>query len=236
MKILILLIFLSQTPALDISGSLSVDEYQLVELTATGPKIDSCVFDILYAPDITYLVSQSNGNEKGTKIIFTGPCGDYRVSCTAYADGKMQQKIALVTIKKGSKPPDPKPIDPPKPVEPPKEYALRVLMIYESEDLSKYPPEQVNALRSQSLRKYLNSVCLVVDRVPEWRIFDKDTNMENESKAWQDLMNKPFTTLPWIIINNGVEEFEGPLPLTAQEIAALVKKYVPVKRRASWVK
>ena len=217
---------------------MNVDAYQLVELTAVGPPIESCVWDCLYAPNITYLVSKTLGDSKGTRLIFTGPVGDYRVNCTAYAAGRMMQSIVIVTIKGTTPPPQPEPSPPdpappdPGPVTPPIDATpgLRVLVIYESADLPKMPPKQTNILYSQSFRSYLDQVCVKVGNQTEWRIWDKDTNVSNESQVWRNLFNRPRGAIPWIVINNGTTSYEGPLPLTVEETQNLVKKYEPVQR------
>lgn len=102
---------------------------------------------------------------------------------------------------------------------------FRVLIIYESSELSKYAPSQIEAMRAQSVRKYLDDHCVKVDGLPEWRVWDKDTDTSGASVLWQTAMKRPYQSLPWVIISNGKTGFEGPLPKTPDEFLSLLQKY-----------
>lgn len=121
------------------------------------------------------------------------------------------------------KPPEPKPPDP-KPPTPVKEF--RVLIVVESADLTKLPAKQQLILGSKRVADYLNEKCVKVGNHPEWRIFDKDRNMKNESDVWRKAMELPRNSVPWIVIGNGVDEgHAGPLPATVDDTLLLLKKY-----------
>ena len=109
---------------------------------------------------------------------------------------------------------------------------LRVLIIYESDDLSKYPPEQTSILYDGSFRKYLDSVTVLGSdgKTHEWRCWDKDISLHDVADLWKNAMSRPHPNLPWIVISNGATGFEGPLPLNTAETIELVQRYVPEKR------
>lgn len=130
----------------------------------------------------------------------------------------------------GPLPPDPgpKPPDPPDPKPSPvpiPELGFRALFIYESGDLEKYPNKAV--LTSQEIRQYLNAKCATGPdgKTPERRFWDKDTDVSGESKLWQVAMQRPRTSLPWLIISNGRTGYEGPVPANIAKTLELLKKY-----------
>jgi len=60
-------------------------------------------------------------------------------------------------------------------------------------------------------------------RIVEWRrvggtrrMWDKDVSTKNVSKIWQDAMALPRTSLPWVVISNGISGYSGPLPATVR--------------------
>jgi hypothetical protein len=120
-------------------------------------------------------------------------------------------------------PPAPPP-GPPAPIPVP---GLRVMIVYESDDLSKYPPAQTAVLYDQSLRVYLDSVTVVGQdgRTHEYRIWDKDVILTNEEQLWKDAMARSHPQLPWLLVSNGVTGYEGPLPAKTADTIALIKKY-----------
>lgn len=122
--------------------------------------------------------------------------------------------------------PDPKPdpVDPAAPIPVP---GLRVLVVYESADIPRMPAAQSAILFSAKVREYLNAACVVGadGRTREWRMWDKDTATDGEAKLWQDAMKRPRGTVPTVLISNGKSGYEGPLPATADEFLALLRKY-----------
>jgi hypothetical protein len=227
---------------LTIEGSKEVEEHRLVVLTLKGIKSDGTIWETLYVPNIAYLVSQEYDNDK---LIFTGKPGNYRVSAYVSSNNKIYQAVTIVTIGKSTepKPPEPEP-KPPEP-EPPKpkptplidpspipDPGLRVLIVYESQDVAKYPYDQVVAMNSQKLRNHMTSVCVKDNQHSAWRIYDQDTNIANDTQQFQKMMALPRQNLPWIIISNGTTGYQGPLPPTTDEIIKLINKYeIPPKAR-----
>jgi hypothetical protein len=121
--------------------------------------------------------------------------------------------------------PQPDPDDPPAPI--PGD-SNRVLIIYESSELSKYSPEQSTIFAAAKIREYLNRTCSKGPdgKTPEYRIWDKDVDTGNVSKVWQDAVKMPRASLPWIIVSNGTTGFSGPLPGTVDETITLLKKHL----------
>lgn len=124
------------------------------------------------------------------------------------------------------------PVPPTPPTPPPSPAPIpaagnRVLIIYESADLSKYPATQYGIIMSQEVRAYLNSKCVAGadGKTKEWRMWDKDTDTTYESQIWKDAIKTKTTTLPWIIISTGTTGFSGPLPADRAATLALLRQY-----------
>lgn len=143
-----------------------------------------------------------------------------------------------VKVGLGPKPPpgpDVKPIDPepkpepkPKPVDPTAPIPIsgfRVLIVFETGQA--LPAAQSSILYGKRTRDYLDQHCVKGPngQTPEYRIYDKDVALGNESKLWRDAMARPRTSVPWVLISNGTTGYEGPLPATADEFIALCDKY-----------
>ena len=124
--------------------------------------------------------------------------------------------------------PEPIPVDPtpaPKPPAPIVGDGLHVLIVYESADLQKLPPGQLSALKSQTVRDYLDGRCAKENGVAAWRIWDADIDTKEAAKAWQDAMKRPRQSLPWVIISDGRSGYEGPLPGNVADTLELLKKW-----------
>lgn len=118
-------------------------------------------------------------------------------------------------------PPDPDPIPPdPKPKPPIPGEGLKVLLTYESGDLSKMTLAQLTALNSANWRMYVKG------KGGEWRAYDKDLGDASKDAQWvQDALKRPRTGTPWIVISNGQTGYEGPVPANLDDLMALLKKY-----------
>ena len=123
------------------------------------------------------------------------------------------------------------PVPPTPPVPPePVVSKLRVLFVVDKSVVAKLPPPQQEIFNlPKDLRDYLNSHCLVVANVPEWRIFDKDDDVSAESPAWQAGMNRyksnSQSSLPWLVLVNETSDFAGPLPSNKGDLILLFQKY-----------
>lgn len=153
------------------------------------------------------------------------------VAVGASATGEQARVSFVVPI--GNVPPTPPGPTPPVPTPPGPTPAppiplagLRVLFVFESEDLSRYPVGQLAALYSGEIRSYLAAKCAkAVDGTPERRFWDQNIDTTGAAPHWQAVMQRPRTTLPWLIISTGTTGYEGPLPATEAETLELLKKY-----------
>ncbi len=171
----------------------------------------------------------------GRCLFFAKANGAYIVTAWGVQEGKAARLIRYsVTVGDSPEPPIPPTPDPPKP-DPPKPdppspapipvAGLRVLIVFESMDATKMELGHQAIVYGAATRKFINDACVKVGNQPEYRIYDKDTAMDGESKLWQDAMKRPRQSLPWVIISNGVSGYEGPLPMTPDAMKALVAKY-----------
>lgn len=213
---------------LRIVGETKVEPYKLVRLSAEGADGAALIWDVTPEESVDVV-------EFPSKVLFSAPPGTYKVKLRALRtkDGAASFETARATVVIGT-PAPPIPPAPPVPPTPPPDPApiaqpgLRVLIVYETAELSKMPAEQRNVLYSKTVRDYLNSKCPAGadGRTREWRIWDKDVATDGESKLWQDAMSRPKRATPWILISNSPKGgFEGPLPKTVDETLALIKRY-----------
>lgn len=103
---------------------------------------------------------------------------------------------------------------------------ISVLIVDETADYGK--PEYrdyLNVLNSSAVVDYLNGHCAKVNGSPEWRHWDKDTDVSNELPKWQDAMKLERKSLPWLYVTNGGSSWGGPLPKTVDETLALLAKW-----------
>jgi hypothetical protein len=152
--------------------------------------------------------------------------GRYKIA--AYSDAGGAPAYCTVVVEGEA----PKPIDPPPGPNPPPGPApvgpLRVLMIYESADLAKMPAAQQAVIYGRKVRDYLNAKCEkeADGKTRGWRIWDKDADASAEASHWQTAMKRSRASVPFIHILKGDSiAYEGPLPASADEALALLKKY-----------
>lgn len=106
--------------------------------------------------------------------------------------------------------------------------SLRVLTVYESDDIDAMTREQAIAFNSTRIREWLNAHCMKGPdgKTPEWRQLDKDTPLTNESDAWEAIFAaaKDHTPLPAYAVIDGTKIVEW-IPLTGEDadLAALSK-------------
>lgn len=164
----------------------------------------------------------------------------------ACAKGDKVSSFALVSVVvegevKPDPTPDPKPGPKPEPIPvPPKPVpqedppfdgkdGLRVLIVIESMDLSKYPPSQHNAIYSFQVREYMSQKCAPSESgSAAWRVFDQNDDGYADSKLFGDALkraNAKKTKTPWVIVGNGRRYFEGPLPGDTAAFLTLLKQY-----------
>lgn len=163
--------------------------------------------------------------------------GEWEVDAiTAY---KGEVYVATLKVRAGPQPPEPGPSPPtppgpaPGPTPPAPNPApipaagFRVLIVYESADLSKMPAPQQAIIFSKTVRDYLNAKCVpgADAKTKEWRIFDKDTDVSAESTIWQAAMQRHPISLPWLIVSNGTTGFEGPLPADVESTMKVLQQF-----------
>jgi hypothetical protein len=165
--------------------------------------------------------------------------GKFVYTLTAAATGKCELLIFPVGATKDSDiisrlldcqlaplppPVPPIPPTPPTPPDPPDPFeaaapAFRVLIVYESADLQKYPPAVLATLTSETWRKY-------VEPKGTWRCFDKDTDLTNSPAPFKKAMGKVDPSkLPYLFVGNGKTGFAGPMPANIDDLMALLKKF-----------
>lgn len=113
----------------------------------------------------------------------------------------------------------------PTPVPPIPGDGFRVLVVYESADVSKYPADQAWIFTSAMVRNYLDAKCAKVDGVPEYRFLDQNANLQNASPVWQQAMLVKRDSLPWVVIASGKDTYSGPLPKSVDDFLTLLRKY-----------
>jgi hypothetical protein len=225
---------------LAISGPATVAPYKIVRLSAQNVPVKAGVVwkvRAVGATDSTGLVDWAT-RQNVHDIGFVAPPGVYRAELSVGsvgADGAMALDYAeiLVTIGAGPLPPPgpgpgPNPPNPPGPSPAPiPGDGLRVLVVYETADLKKLPIDQLNVLYSTPVRAYLDSHCVKGPdgKTAEWRVWDQNVPTANESKVWQDAMKRPRTSLPWLVVSNGKEGFEGPLPPNTDAMLRTLQTY-----------
>ena len=118
---------------------------------------------------------------------------------------------------------DPTPVDPPIPTD-----GNRVLIVYESSELSALPPDQAVLMTSGNVRDYLQRKCSKGSdgKTPEFRIWDKDVDATNAGQTWKDALAIQRNGLPWLIVSNGTTGFSGPLPDNEAALIAKLKQYL----------
>lgn len=184
-----------------------------------------------------------NGIDKGSVMqVMTAPKGSLTIGVKLtkidFEAKKLDSKFGSITFSVGDLvpvPPTPKPDDPPQPKPNPDVKpapiavpGLRVAILYETADLTKYPLEQRSIPQSKAVRDFLDTKCAMEPdgKTRAYYIGDVDVDMSRYFPGWKEALARPRTSLPWLIISNypkgGVEQ---PLPTTVQETLNLLKKY-----------
>lgn len=167
-----------------------------------------------YEWGIIHAIAKANGSE----ILVANRNGKNRDTDPPEEVDRVKVVVGAV---KPDDPPGPNPDDPKPPM--PGE-GFRVLIVLESRDLSTLPSSQVAALTAREVREYLNAKCVKEGNQPEWRIWDKDTDISRESEHWKEAMKRPRPSLPYLLISNGKAGYEGPMPKDTAALMAELKK------------
>ena len=104
---------------------------------------------------------------------------------------------------------------------------LHVLIVEESAERGKLPINQQSIILGATVRDYLDTHCAVEadGKTHGYRIWDKDVATNNESQLWQDAMKRQRSSVPWVVISNGREGYEGPLPKSVDEMMTLLRRF-----------
>jgi len=118
--------------------------------------------------------------------------------------------------------PDPPGPDPPEPTPdaPIDAEGMHILFVAESSDASALTKGQREILFALEGRNFLNSVA-----GDKWRAFDQHVQFTDPNEVWAKALMRPRTSLPWVIISNGVTGFEGPMPGSLADLKKLVEEY-----------
>jgi hypothetical protein len=125
-------------------------------------------------------------------------------------------------------PPGPQPV-PPSPTPPTPSVApiegpgLRVLMVVESGEPLELPIQDV--LYGRKVRDFMTANCIKVDGVADWRIVDPDTQYTDREQRFAKALQRPRTSVPWLIISNGVTGYEGPFPGGPDATLTLIQSF-----------
>jgi hypothetical protein len=235
---------LASAADLAIKGEMNVPAYKIVRLEPANADADAAVVWDVYPEEEVSFDDRPDG-----VLAFTAPPGKYAVKLRtikgksvliARAAVFIGTPMPIPTPTPGPTPtPVPTPIPtptpgppvppgptPPTPVPIPGD-GLRVLIVYESKTLPSLPKGQISALYSATVREYMNTHCAKGPdgKTAEWRCWDADVDASGEPAIWQDAMKRPRTSLPWVIISTGRTGYEGPLPATADDLLALLKRF-----------
>lgn len=218
--------------------------YALVEIKIEGeltpyivPGSDDCLRTIKLAKGQAYegwLVTQGEtafkwvslpANKDHDRLLVTGTAnGTATIIWMTVQNGKavVVSAFQFVVGKPKPQPPGPGPDDvrPPIPTQ-----GLRVLFVYETKDLSKLPSAQVQMLTAKTVLDYLDSHCAKDNGAPEYRKIDPNADTSRMSEVWKQAMARPRSTLPWLLISNGKDGYEGVWPENTDELLKLLKKY-----------
>lgn len=215
----------AQTLKAPATVDISVSEQRLIVLETDCESVVWLVAD----PGIGLFDGASlGGDPKRAFVLGLRDGSRARVFIIGAKGGKQVTATMVVTVGKAPEPgpgPGPGPVPPTPAPAPIPDAGFRVLMVYESSELNNIPASQVEAMRAQSVRQYLDAKCVVGPdgKTKEWRIWDKDVDATKADKLWRDALARKRDSLPWIIISDGKKGFEGPLPKTVDDMLKLLK-------------
>jgi hypothetical protein len=208
-----------------------------------GDAVDWFIIDPgLAVFDISKLLGPGVATRPDRILVFAPAEGRYRVrAITAKVkDGKAALSApTYCTVVVGNPPPTPTPPGPvppgptpPGPTPPgpaPVVGKKAVLILYETAEPNKLKGDQLSMVAPyKELSDYLNAKCDPDSAGRKaWRIWDPHTVVTSETQFWRDAMAKfKDKPVPYLVVSNGKEGFEGPLPETKAELMTVLKKYL----------
>ncbi len=162
-----------------------------------------------------------------TAVVTAREPGRYRVWAVT-ALGGVPSEIAECVVVVGTPGPPPPPGPGPGPTPTPiPGVGFKAMIIYETADLGKMPSKQLSIIEAKAVRDYLNAKTVPTTDGGKrgWYITDQNADFSGESKVWQNAIKRPRTQVPWIVIGDGKNGFEGPLPADVPATLELLKKF-----------
>lgn len=210
-----------------INGDKQVDSGRLVRVSISAlPPKAAVIWDI--SPE-----DKADSEDIGAgKLVFSGPAANYTIKARVIEvqpDGTVKvTTLRWLTTIGGIQPgPGPGPDPTPSPGNAPfPGDGFRVLIVYDGETVDKLPTAQHDVLFAKDVRDYLNAKTKTGSGGwKDFRIYSIKYDLSGDDRMWQDAMKRPRSSLPWIIVSNGTQWFEGPLPGTIADTLTLLKKY-----------
>lgn len=177
-----------------------------------------------YGPADSYLEIRCTGfltttNASGEEVLVKDSHHEFKATARV---------LAIVPPGPGPGPgpkPDPDPVPVPDGLAPITEPGFRVLIVYESKDLSKLPAAQQAILFDQDVRAYLTAKCVkgADGKTSEWRMVDPNVVVAPDSVVWAKALARERKALPWLIVSDGKRGFEGPLPANKADAMKIIK-------------
>jgi hypothetical protein len=175
-----------------------------------------------------------------TAILTASTDGEYWIGALTVVGGKATEpEWCRIVCGKGPQPPpvppgpDPKPPVPPTPPAP-KDWpttapGLRILIVIEEMDRHSLTAQQRAIINGAPIRDYMDSVCVANNnptiKEKEWRIWDKDIGLQAAQSHWKEMMARPRSGVPWVVISNYPKAYyEGPLPASVEDFKTQIQK------------
>jgi hypothetical protein len=172
---------------------------------------------------------------KTVRLVLGGKIDETGYLTVATAKGGKVHELYVVKVVVGTGAPTPGPAPPgpapgptpPQPPQPPQPNkadpfgtpGFKVLIILEKTQQHELPASQIAIAFGRDTEQY------VAAKGGSLAVLDKDDPAKALPKAWQDAMKRPRTSLPWVLIGNGVTGYEGPLPTHEEEWKLKLKEF-----------
>ena len=211
-----------QTYRLDINGDGKPDIEEVTDESEVGKReIPATLITInSAASNIRVAVEDQSRNRvelqklSDTQYLATEPGKFYvRVTVVDFAANIFDEQAAVIEVG---------PSEPENPT-PPAEPSLKVLIVYETSEVTR---EVGDIVASPIIRSYLSDRCKKdVNGGPLFRFIDKDAKFQDCTDNFWCSSLDGATTVPWISISNGTDSYSGALPATVTQTLDLLKKY-----------
>jgi hypothetical protein len=122
----------------------------------------------------------------------------------------------------GPTPPGPTPPGPTPSPAPIPDAGFRAMIVYDP--LQVLPPQQAAIFGAKDVLDYLRTKCVKMNGQPEFRVWSKAVDTHLASPLWQAAMKRPVKSYPWLLVSDGKQGWEGPLPANAADTLTILKK------------